>query len=87
LADSVRYDFDLRLARAQDRGLATSSERARATVESFVTAVEEALADEKLLDATRVAPDDETLASAHASAEAAAMRYEDDDAYGVRHRT
>lgn len=78
LADSVRYDFDVRLAQAQERGLDTSAERLRATVESFVAAVEEALADEDLMDAPRPAPDHEALAAARAAAEAAARRYEDE---------
>ena len=76
----MRYDFDVRLAQAQERGLGTSAERLRATVESFVAAVEEALADEPLLDATSPAPDDEALAAARAAADAAARRYEDESA-------
>ena len=78
LAESVRYDFDVRLAQAQQRGLGTSAERLRATVEAFVEAVEEALADEHLLEAPPAAVDDESLAAAHAAADAVARRYEDD---------
>ncbi len=76
LADSVRYDFDVRLAAAQQRGLASSAERLRATVSALVAAVEEALADEPLLDGGPVPGDDETLAAARAAASAAARRYE-----------
>src|SRR5688500_1366530 len=53
LADSVRYDFDVRLAQAQQRGLRTPAERLRATVEAFIGAVEEAVADERWLDVSR----------------------------------
>lgn len=76
LADSVRYDFDVRLAVAQRRGLASPAERLRATVSALVMAVEEALADEALIDGEPLAPDDGTLAAARAAADAAARRYE-----------
>jgi hypothetical protein len=78
LAESVRYDFDVRLAQAQQRGLGTPAERLRATVEAFVEAVEEALADEQWLEVRPGAVDDESLAAAHAAADAVARRYEDD---------
>jgi hypothetical protein len=76
LADSVRYDFDVRLADAQRRGLASAGERLRATVHAFVAAVEAALADEHLLDRRPATPDDDTLAAARAAADAVAARYE-----------
>jgi len=76
LADSVRYDFDVRLADAQRRGLASPGERLRATVLAFVAAVEAALADEPLLHARPDSPDDERLAAARAAADAAASRHE-----------
>lgn len=76
LADSVRYDFDVRLADAQRRGLASPGERLRATVQAFVAAVEAALADEHLLDHWAEPPDDDALAAARAAADAAARRYE-----------
>ncbi len=78
LADSVRYDFDVRLAAAQERGLATPADRLRATVTALVAAVEQALADEPLLDREPPAFDDEALAAARAAADAAARRYEDE---------
>jgi hypothetical protein len=80
LADSVRYDFDVRLAAAQQRGLASPAERLRATVSALVAAVEQALADEPLLDGWPGAGDDETLAAARAAADAAARRYEAEQA-------
>ncbi|MGH2947748.1 MAG: hypothetical protein ACRDPC_16105 [Solirubrobacteraceae bacterium] len=76
MADSVRYDFDVRLAAAQQLGLTSPADRLRATVSALVAAVEEALADEPLLDGEPTAPDDEMLASAHAAADAVARRYE-----------
>lgn len=80
LADSVHYDFDVRIAEAQRRGLTSPGERLRATVHALVAAVEAALADEHLMDRTAPAPDDETLAAARAAAEAAAARYEAEQA-------
>jgi hypothetical protein len=76
LADSVRYDFDVRLAAAQDRGLASPADRFRATVTALVTAVEHALVDEPLLDRTPPPPDDDTLAAAHAAADSSARQFE-----------
>jgi hypothetical protein len=76
LADSVRYDFDVRLAAAQQRGLATPAERLRATVSALVAAVEQALADEPLLERAPTPPDDESMAAARAAADAAARRHE-----------
>lgn len=76
LADSVRYDFDVRLAAAQERGLASPAERLRATVTALVASVEQALADEPLVGREPPAVDDETLAAARAAADAAARRYE-----------
>jgi hypothetical protein len=78
LAESVRYDFDVRLAQAQQRGLGTQAERLRATVEAFVEAVEEGVADEHWLEVRPAAVDDESLAAARAAADAVARRYEDD---------
>jgi hypothetical protein len=78
LADSVRYDFDVRLAVAQRAGLANPAERLHATVAALVEAVEDALADEALFDAPKPQPDDDTLAAARAAANAAARRYEDE---------
>ena len=78
LADSVRYDFDVRLATAQRAGLANAAERLHATVVALVDAVEDALADEGLLDVAKPAPSDETLAAARAAADAVARRYEDE---------
>jgi hypothetical protein len=80
LADSVRYDFDVRLAEAQERGLSSPADRLRATVTALVAAVEQALADEPLMDREPPPPDDDALAAARAAAEAAARRYEDEDA-------
>jgi hypothetical protein len=79
LADSVRYDFDVRLAAAQRAGLANSAERLHATVTALVDAVEGALADEALFDAPKPQPDDEALAAARAAADAAARRFENED--------
>jgi hypothetical protein len=79
LADSVRYDFDVRLAAAQGRGLATPGERLRATVHAFVAAVEAAIADEHLLDQRPGPPHDDALAAARAAAEAVAARYEEEE--------
>ncbi len=76
LADSVRYDFDVRLAAAQQRGLGSSAERMQATVAALVAAVEEAVADEHLLASAPAAADDERLAAARAAADAMALRYE-----------
>jgi hypothetical protein len=76
LAESVRHDFDVRLADAQRRGLGSPGERLRATVHAFVTAVESAVADEHLLDRKSEPPDDDGLAAARAAADAAASRYE-----------
>ena len=78
LADSVRYDFDVRLAAAQERGLASPADRLRATVTALVAAVEQALADEPLMDRERRGPDDDALAAARAAADAAARRFEDE---------
>ena len=80
LADSVRYDFDVRLADAQARGLASPADRLRATVTALVAAVEQALTDEPLMDREPPPPDDEALAVARAAADAAARRYEGEDA-------
>ena len=77
LAESIRYDFDVRLLEAQRRGLDTSAQRLHATVAAFVDAVEDALGDESLLGSVP-AIDDESLASAQAAAETAARRYESD---------
>ena len=79
LADSVRYDFDVRLADAQERGLTSPADRLRATVTALVCAVEEALADEPLMDREPSALDDDALAAARAAADAAASRYEDEE--------
>ena len=79
LADSVRYDFDVRLADAQERGLTSPADGLRATVTALVSAVEQALADEPLLDGKRSPPDDDALAAARAAADAAASRYEDEE--------
>ncbi len=76
LADSVSYDFDVRLAEYQRRGLASPGERLRATVHALVAAVEGALEDEHLLDGEPEPPDDEALGAARAAADAAARRYE-----------
>jgi hypothetical protein len=76
LADSVRYDFDVRLAAAQQRGLASAADRFRATVCALVAAVEQALADEPLLDREPPPFDDDALAAARAAAEAVARRFE-----------
>ena len=78
LADSVHYDFDVRLAAAHRAGLASVAERLHATVVALVEAVEDALADEALLDAPRAEIDDEALAAARAAADAAARGYEDE---------
>ena len=80
LADSVHYDFDVRLAAAQRVGLGSAAERLHATVAALVEAVESALADEALVDAPKPAADDESLAAARAAADAAARRYEDEHA-------
>lgn len=80
LAESVRYDFDVRLAEAQARGLSSPADRLRATVTALVAAVEHALADEPLMGHEAPPPDDEALAAARAAAEAAARHYEADDA-------
>ncbi len=76
LAESVRHDFDVRLADAQRRRLASRGERLRATLHAFVAAVESAVADEHLLDRSPEAPDDDELAAARAAADAAASRYD-----------
>lgn len=76
LAESVRYDLDVRLAEAQRRGLTTPGERLRATVQALVEAVESALADEWLLDRRPEPVDDDRLAAARAAADAVAARYE-----------
>ena len=78
LADSVHYDFDVRLAAAQRAGLANAAERLHATVAALVEAVEDAVADEALFDTPKPHPDDETLAAARAAADATARRYEDE---------
>jgi hypothetical protein len=78
LADSVHYDFDVRLAAAQRAGLVNAAERLHATVAALVGAIEDALDDEALLDATQPEPSDETLAAARAAADAVARRYEDE---------
>jgi hypothetical protein len=80
LADSVRYDFDVRLAEAQRHGLSNPGERLRATVHAFIGAVEAALEDEHLLDAAAERRDDDALAAARAAADAVASRYEADAA-------
>ena len=79
LADSVRHDFDVRLADAQERGLTSPADRLRATVTALVSAVEQALADEPLMDREPSASDDDALAAARAAANAAADRYEDEE--------
>jgi hypothetical protein len=79
LADSARHDFDLRLAVAQARGLATPADRLRETVTALVLAVEQAIADEPLLDREPALPDDDALAAARAAADEAARRYEDEE--------
>jgi hypothetical protein len=76
LADSVRYEFDVRLAEAQRHGLSNPGERLRATLHAFVGAVEGALDDEHLFDDRPEPADDEALAAARAAADAAALRYE-----------
>jgi uncharacterized protein YgbK (DUF1537 family) len=76
LADSVGYDVDVRLAGAQQHGLASSAERIQAARVALVVAVEDAVADEHLLEARLLAADDETLAASRAAAEAAARHYE-----------
>jgi len=78
LADSVHYDFDVRLAAAQRGGLESPAERLHATVAALVEAVEDALADEELFDASKPELDDDALAAARAAAAAAARRYEDE---------
>lgn len=83
LADSVHYDFDVRLAAAQRAGLANAAERLHATVTALVEAVEDALTDEPLFDAPKPQPDDETLAAARAAADAAGRRYEDEQGAGA----
>src|SRR3954453_8442123 len=70
LADSVRYDFDVRLADAQARGLPSPADRLRATVTALVAAGEQAVADEPLLDREPPPPDDDALAAARAAADA-----------------
>jgi hypothetical protein len=77
LAESIRYDFDVRLLEAQRRGLNTPAQRLHATVAAFIDAVEDALADEPYV-ARRSAVDRGSLASAEAAAEAIARRYESD---------
>ncbi|HUN78435.1 MAG TPA: hypothetical protein VMU32_05910 [Solirubrobacteraceae bacterium] len=77
LAESIRGDFDVRLLEAQRHGLQTPSQRLHATVAAFVDAVEDALADEPMLDAPP-APDEESLAGARAAAEAVARSYEEE---------
>jgi hypothetical protein len=77
LADSIRYDFDVRLLEAQQGGLDTPAQRLHATVAAFIDAVEDALPDEPLIGSAP-ALDDESSASAHAAAEAVARRYESD---------
>jgi hypothetical protein len=79
LAESIRYDFDVRLLEAQRRGLDTPAQRLHATVAAFVDAVEDALPDEPLLQSA-LAIDEESLPSARAAADAAAQRYESDTA-------
>jgi hypothetical protein len=77
LADSIRYDFDVRLLEAQRRGLDTPAQRLHATIAALIEAVEGALPDEPYLGGER-AVDEESLAGAHAAAEAVARRYESD---------
>jgi hypothetical protein len=77
LAESVRYDFDVRLLEAQRRGLDTPAQRLHATVGAFIEAVEDALSDEPLIGRESAA-DEESLAGAKAAAEAAALHYEDE---------
>ncbi len=77
LADSIRYDFDVRLLEAQRRGLDTPAQRLHATVAAFVDAVEDALPDESLIGSAPPT-DDQSLPSARAAAEAVARRYESD---------
>lgn len=77
LADSIRYDFDVRLLEAQRRGLNTPAQRLHATVAAFIDAVEDALPDEPLI-ASVPALDGQSLVSAQAAAEAVARRYESD---------
>jgi hypothetical protein len=82
LAESVRYDFDVRLLEAQRRGLDTPAQRLHATVAAFIEAVEDALSDEPLL-AREPAVNEESLAAARAAAEAAARRYESEAGTGT----
>jgi hypothetical protein len=67
LADSVHYDFDVRLAMAQRAGLASPAERLHATVTALVEAVEDALTDEALFEQPGLPLDDELLAAARPS--------------------
>jgi hypothetical protein len=78
LADSIRYDFDVRLLEAQRRGLDTPAQRLHATVAAFVDAVEDALPDEPLIGGSAPTVDDRALPSARAAAEAVTRRYESD---------
>lgn len=77
LAESIRGDFDVRLLEAQRQGLQTPSQRLHATVAAFVDAVEDALADEAMLDAPPTF-DEKSLAGARAAADAVAGRYEEE---------
>ena len=61
LAEQVRGDFDARLAVAQDGGLRSSSAGLRATVSALVGAVEQALADESVVE--RDPPDEDARSS------------------------
>ena len=78
LADSIRYDFDVRLLEAQRRGMQTQAQRLHATVAAFVDAVEDALPDEHLIESAPPTIDEDAAATAHAAAEAVAQRYESD---------
>jgi hypothetical protein len=77
LADSIRYEFDVRLLEAQRRGLDTPAQRLHATIAALIEAVEDALADEPLIG-SEPEIDENALAGARAAAEAVARRYEDE---------
>jgi hypothetical protein len=77
LADSIRYDFDVRLLEAQRRGLDTPAQRLHATIAALIEAVEDVLADERLIGREPTV-DEDALAGARAAAEAVARRYEHD---------
>jgi hypothetical protein len=80
LADSIRYDFDVRLLEAQRRNMQTPAQRLHATIAALVDAVEGALPDERLIESAPPTIDEETAAIAQTAAEAVARRYESDTA-------